>query len=198
MKPEVRGQKPALGTRASVLGCGSAPPLSLRSKRTRPPQSARGLAQSKTWRLIVAAFFILHSAFCFRAGGQFSLDWSTIDGGGGSSTGGVYCVTGTIGQPDAGKMSGGNFTLDGGFWGFLAAVQSPGAPYLRVARTETNTVCICWAGTDPAWKLHATTNLVTTGSTWTEIPRPYATNATGLYFIESVPVGNKFYRLHKP
>jgi hypothetical protein len=28
-----------------------------------------------------------------------SLDWSTIDGGG-TSTGGVYTVTGTVGQPD--------------------------------------------------------------------------------------------------
>jgi hypothetical protein len=29
------------------------------------------------------------------------LDWFTIDGGGGTSTGGVYAVSGTIGQPDA-------------------------------------------------------------------------------------------------
>jgi hypothetical protein len=33
----------------------------------------------------------------------------------GTSTGRVYSVSGTIGQPDAGKMSGGNYTLDGGF-----------------------------------------------------------------------------------
>ena len=38
----------------------------------------------------------------------YALDWSTIDGGGGTSTGGVYAVSGTIGQPDAGRMSGGN------------------------------------------------------------------------------------------
>jgi hypothetical protein len=64
--------------------------------------------------------------------------------------------------------------------------------------TSTNTVVVWWAGSDPAWKLHATTNLVTTGSTWTEIPPPYATNATSLYYIEPTPVGNKFYRLHQP
>ena len=58
---------------------------------------------------------------------SYSIDWCTI-GGGGTSTGGVYAVTGTIGQPDAGTLSGGNFTLDGGFWGIVAAIQTPGAP----------------------------------------------------------------------
>ena len=33
----------------------------------------------------------------------YSIDWYTIDGGGGTSTGGVYSVSGTIGQPDAGR-----------------------------------------------------------------------------------------------
>ena len=46
---------------------------------------------------------------------QYSIDWHTIDGGGGTSTNGQYSLTGTIGQPDAGTMSGGNFTLQGGF-----------------------------------------------------------------------------------
>ena len=60
---------------------------------------------------------------------SYSIDWSTVDGGGGTSTGGVYSVTGTIGQPDAGStMSGGNYTLEGGFWGIIAAVPTPGAP----------------------------------------------------------------------
>src|SRR4051812_27068322 len=75
---------------------------------------------------------------------SYSIDWFTIDGGGGISTGGVYSVSGTIGQPDAGKMSGGNYTLDGGFWGIFAAVQMPGAPLLRVAHTITNTVLVAW------------------------------------------------------
>src|SRR5215510_4725823 len=68
---------------------------------------------------------------------NYSIDWFTIDGGGGTSTGGVYSVTGTIGQPDAGHLSSGNFTIDGGFWGILAAVQSPGAPNLTIQLTAT-------------------------------------------------------------
>jgi hypothetical protein len=130
---------------------------------------------------------------------SYSIDWSTIDGGGGTSTGGVYSVSGTIGQPDAGPtMSGGNYTLQGGFWGIVAAVQAPGAPLLSVARTSTNTVVVWWPLPDTGWKLHATTNLVTSGSVWTEIPPPYSTNGTDAYHVEPLPPGKKFYRLHKP
>src|SRR5436189_1539989 len=75
---------------------------------------------------------------------NYSIDWFTIDGGGGTSTGGVYSVSGTIGQPDAGQMSGGNFSLTGGFWSIFAAVQIPGSPLLRVVLTTTNTVLIAW------------------------------------------------------
>ncbi len=51
-------------------------------------------------------------------GGPFHITNSTVDGGGGRSTGGQFIVTGTIGQPDAGvqSLSGGAFQLTGGFW----------------------------------------------------------------------------------
>ena len=47
---------------------------------------------------------------------QYSIPWSTIDGGGGASTGGSFSLTGTIGQHDAAAQSGGTFVLGGGFW----------------------------------------------------------------------------------
>ena len=146
--------------------------------------------------LSLVLFIILQSAFCLRAWGQYSIDWSTVDGGGGTSTGGVYSVSGTVGQPDAGTMSGGNFTLVGGFWGVVSAVQTPGAPYLWVTLTPTNTVVVWWALSDTSWQLQVTTNLVTTGSIWTEYP--YQTNGTTCCRIESPPAGNRFYRLYKP
>jgi hypothetical protein len=49
-------------------------------------------------------------------GGDFEITWSTIDGGGGKSSGDGYMVIGTIGQPDAGEMAGGDYELSGGFW----------------------------------------------------------------------------------
>jgi len=51
------------------------------------------------------------------APGGFNLPWSTVDGGGGASSGGAFTLIGSIGQPDAGApMSGGAFALTGGFW----------------------------------------------------------------------------------
>src|SRR3954454_12630705 len=74
---------------------------------------------------------------------NFAIDWFTIDGGGGTSTGGGYTVSGTIGQPDAGTMSGGTYSLDGGFWG-IYAVQTLGSPFLAINRSATNTIVISW------------------------------------------------------
>jgi hypothetical protein len=51
-------------------------------------------------------------------GGDFVITKSTIDGGGGTSVGGDFVLTGTIGQPDASQQSstGGNYAVAGGFW----------------------------------------------------------------------------------
>ncbi len=52
---------------------------------------------------------------------QFDIIRSTIDGGGViRSAGGEFELSGTIGQPDAGAMTGGVFELTGGFWIGLA------------------------------------------------------------------------------
>jgi hypothetical protein len=50
------------------------------------------------------------------SGGGYERAWFTIDGGGGTSTGGDYALSGTIGQPDAGETSGGDYAVSGGFW----------------------------------------------------------------------------------
>ena len=48
--------------------------------------------------------------------GHFAISWWTADGGGGSSQGGAYTLSGTAGQADAGITSGGRYSLAGGFW----------------------------------------------------------------------------------
>lgn len=48
---------------------------------------------------------------------EFEITRSTIDGGGVMhSTGGDFELSGTIGQPDAGVLTSGDFELAGGFW----------------------------------------------------------------------------------
>lgn len=47
----------------------------------------------------------------------FDVSRNTIDSGGVTlSTGGDFELSGSIGQPDAGRLSGGNFALTGGYW----------------------------------------------------------------------------------
>jgi len=79
--------------------------------------NARKLIQS----FGMASLIILAGAS--GAFGQFSIDWHTINGGGGISTGGGYELHGTIGQPDASRVAhtadlGDNnyYALAGGYW----------------------------------------------------------------------------------
>jgi hypothetical protein len=60
--------------------------------------------------------FALSAVAFAQIGGGYDLSWNTIDGGGGTATGGSYMLDGAIGQPDAGALSGGAYTLNGGFW----------------------------------------------------------------------------------
>jgi hypothetical protein len=47
---------------------------------------------------------------------QHEISWFSVGGGGGHASGGGYELTGTLGQPDAGMLTGGDYTLGGGFW----------------------------------------------------------------------------------
>jgi len=65
---------------------------------------------------LVAACVLANVSALSQIGGDYILDWSTIDGGGGVSRGGQYVLTGTIGQPDADWSGAGDYELLGGFW----------------------------------------------------------------------------------
>jgi hypothetical protein len=64
--------------------------------------------------------------------GGFDIPWHTVDGGGGTSTGGAFTLSGTIGQHDAGPstgpMTGGSFSLTGGFWAGVGDIDTPTCP----------------------------------------------------------------------
>jgi hypothetical protein len=47
----------------------------------------------------------------------YAIPWWSVDGGGGTSQGGTYVLSGTAGQVDAGTASGGPYVLTGGFFG---------------------------------------------------------------------------------
>jgi hypothetical protein len=141
------------------------------------------------------AWFILSLAMTTR-GQTYSIDWFTIDGGGGTSSGGAYSLSGTIGQPDAGRMSGGNFTLEGGFWGIIAAVQTQGSPFLRIFLTTTNTVVVAWPTAATGFSLEQNGNVAAPG--WVTVTNTPSVVGSEYQLTVNPPIGNKFYRLRSP
>jgi hypothetical protein len=128
---------------------------------------------------------------------SYSIKWYKVSGGGGmNSTGGVYSVSGTIGQHDAGgPMTGGSYSVTGGFWS-LYAVQTPGAPVLSIELTTTNTAMVYWPSPSTGFNLQVNTNLATTN--WTAPSQSITDNGTIKYIIVNPPTGNRFYRLKQP
>ena len=61
-------------------------------------------------------YLLVVLVLCSACVADYNINWYTIDGGGGVSVKGDYELAGTIGQPDAGVISGGGFVLSGGFW----------------------------------------------------------------------------------
>jgi hypothetical protein len=124
---------------------------------------------------------------------DYSITWQTSDGGGGASTGGVYSISGTIGQPDASPaMTNGQYSLTGGFWALPTAVQTPGAPVLSISPANPGFVQISWTPvTGTNWVLQQTTMLLP--AQWTNSPSRFNNPV-----IAPVQVPAKFYRLAKP
>jgi hypothetical protein len=76
---------------------------------------SQNIRSARAQVLLVLGVFL--SASLGVAFADYTIDWYTIDGGGVmQSTGGNYELSGTIGQADAGEMTGGTYSLAGGFW----------------------------------------------------------------------------------
>lgn len=125
-----------------------------------------------------------------------SIGWWTVDGGGGTSTGDIYSITGTVGQPDTEAMSGSAFALQGGFWS-LVAVQTAGAPTLSIFHTGTNTVVVSWPSPSAGWNLQQNTNGIQTLN-WSNVVSGIQDDGTIKTLIVNPPTGNRFYRLQSP
>jgi hypothetical protein len=77
------------------------------------------------------ALALLAGTLSAAPSGTFSIDWWTADGGGGTSSGGDFTLSGTAGQADAGALSGGGLSLQGGFWGGAASRSTIYLPHIK-------------------------------------------------------------------
>ena len=166
--------------------------------KTQNQLSSPGAANySKSWRLfaLLLGYLLLQDVFCLRGQAQsYSIDWHKIAGGGGTSTGGVYALSGTIGQHDASSpLTGGPYSLTGGFWALINVVQTPGAPTLSIRSAGPN-VIVWWPNTG-SYTLQQNNNLAVTNG-WTASNYPLSTlNGTNSITVPS-PTGMLFFRLH--
>jgi hypothetical protein len=83
--------------------------------------------------VLAAALFA--GAVLAGAPADFGLRWWSVDGGGGTSTGAGYSVSGAVGQPDAAVATGGDYAVRGGFW--VGGVSPPAATVTPTATAET-------------------------------------------------------------
>lgn len=136
----------------------------------------------------------LLSAICLSLNAQtYSINWSKIAGGGGSRTNGPYSISSTIAQHDASQQtSGGNYTLTGGFWSLVSAVQSAGAPALTIKLLNPTTVRVSWPYPSTGWTLQQSPDL--TRAIWS-VSSGINHDATNNFIILTAPKGNLFFRL---
>jgi len=148
----------------------------------------------KTIKAILSLATMLLTAASAANAQNYSINWFKVAGGGGTSTDSVYSVSGTIGQHDAsGPMTGGNYSLCGGFWSLLSVTQTPGAPLLTITRTATNTAIVSWPAASTGFSLQQNTDLST--ANWSTPVETVKNNGTVNFIIVSAPTGKRFYRL---
>jgi hypothetical protein len=142
--------------------------------------------------LILAAALLASGVTAYPQ--NWSIDWWTTDGGGGTSRGGDYSLSGTIGQPDSGRMSGGQYAVEGGFWG----LSTTATPELAITNS-VGTVIVSWPLWATGFVLEETRTLDSKPFSWSEVwATNYQSNATDYYLTVPAPQGKRFYRLRKP
>lgn len=139
--------------------------------------------------------FILVLALALHAQAQFTIDWFTLDGGGGQSSGGAYTLNGTIGQPDAAVSSGGNYALHGGFWAAFAVVPAVDAPALRILQSGPN-VTLAWPNPSTGFQLQESPSL--TMPNWTDVNTSPGVVGDEKQVTAPLQPGARFFRLRRP
>ena len=150
--------------------------------------------------ILLLSITLLSAATLFAqsSGGPFALTSSVLAGSGGTSTGGVFAISGTLGQPLVGGAGGGSYGVQSGFWGTL---QTPGAPALRITRTGTNAAVVAWPAPSTGWVLQQTTALKTPPelTAWTDVTSPPIIVVGSDNTVTFSPAtGNRYFRLKRP
>jgi len=138
---------------------------------------------------ILLLLFALVAMPLTSAAQDYSIPWFKTAGGGGASTNATNSLTGTIGQHDAGvSMTNGQYSFNGGFWGFLSATA---APRLRIVPAGPGQVTISWSPDSTGYRLQETLSLTPAG--WSNSPSG-TNNPVTLPAVSAA----RYYRLIQP
>lgn len=128
---------------------------------------------------------------------SYSIPWFKIAGGGGTSAGGSYSLSGTLGQAEGSTaLRGGPFSLAGGYWTGIILIQSPEAPTLSISQVNPDGVIVCWPEPSTGWTLQESADL--NANSWiTSLRTPSVREGNRCVLITS-PLKQLFLRLVKP
>ena len=142
---------------------------------------------------VVALVVLSVSLLYTTLGGDYSITRWTVDTGGGTCTGGAYRVTGTIGQPDAGRVTNTNVILGCGYWPDLSGL----IPYLDISRSGEE-VTLSWEDYGSLYDAKETDRVVS--NLWSSLPEPKKWEGDKIKVRTSTfgAWSNRFFRLRKP
>jgi hypothetical protein len=139
----------------------------------------------------VGVLLVLLAGLLSASAQPYTIDWWTVDGGGGTGNGGTFTLSGTAGQPDAGVLEGG--VLDGGFWALIA----PTPVELNITRLGPN-VFISWPSPSTGFSLQVCTDLVAGNWAYYAGPPNIQDNGTIKSLTLTLSATPHFYRLKNP
>jgi hypothetical protein len=127
---------------------------------------------------------------------QYAVPWFKMAGGGGTSTGGGYQLSGTFGQTDAGRVAGGIYRNEGGFWAI--ALQQLGYPPLAITGSGTS-YTLTWVIPEPGFIVQEATSL-TAPTVWSDVTGAASNFGPTNLLILEIPATatNRFYKLRRP
>ena len=127
---------------------------------------------------------------------SYAITSHTIAGGGGTSNGGAYAVTGAIAQHDANAIStGGTYSISGGFFAQYMALQQTGAPKVIIRGVGAN-VQVVWGANVPGWVLQSNSTDLAPAS-WLDVVGTPSVNGAEQSLQFAAGSGRVFFRLRK-
>ena len=125
---------------------------------------------------------------------DFSVNWNTIAGGGGHSTGGVFVLDGTSGQMAPTLSTGGGFRLQGGFWAAFTGEPTPNTPALRIQLANHRAV-LTWPSLSGGFNLEQTSAWP---GGWSTVPGAPVLNPNNENeVVLPLEPGSRYFRLRK-